>query len=235
MSRQKRCWGNCNDNIILFFVFLIRGRYICRQIKQPMKKIILILLPLLLCACITADAQKRSSREARNMGSCPRFYIGLSTGLENQSGLIGFNMDVPIKSFSLGAGFGLASWGYKSYLEARYYFNPCNRGWALGTGVTYNTGLTNFTTLLPTTTGDQDVTLNLHPKTNVFLAGYRFWNLGKRGNRFYLELGYSLRLDENNYTVVSNHKLTSDGDAVMTLLAPGGLIFGLGFSFGLGK
>ena len=105
----------------------------------------------------------------------------------------------------------------------------------MGTGVTYNTGLANFSTSLPTTTGDQTVRLDLEPKVNVFVAGYRFWNLGRNGHRIWLQVGYSLRLDEDNYTILSGHTLTSGGDQAMTILAPGGLMVGVGFSFGVVK
>ncbi|HEY1032038.1 MAG TPA: hypothetical protein VGD89_09705 [Flavipsychrobacter sp.] len=177
-------------------------------------------------------AQEKTSKS----GSCPKLYIGVSTGLENPAGLLGFNIDVPVtQQFSLGAGGGISSWGYKAYGEGRFYFDKCNRGWALGTGVTYNTGLSNFSTSLPTTVGDQTVRLDLEPKVNVFVAGYRFWNLGRNGHRIWLQVGYSLRLDEDNYTILSGHTLTADGDQVMTILAPGGLMVGVGFSFGVVK
>ncbi len=50
--------------------------------------------------------------KAQNMVSpkpslhCRPVYMGLSTGLENQSGMIGFNIDVPVaRPISLGGGF----------------------------------------------------------------------------------------------------------------------------------
>lgn len=198
-----------------------------------MKRLIVLSLSLLLLAA-TADAQNRGSR-GRKSETCPKLYIGISTGIENPSGLMGFNMDVPVKNLSLGAGTGFSSWGYKSYFEARYYFKPCNRGWAVGTGVTYNTRSQNYTINLPTTLGDQDVSMILNHKTNVYIAGYRFWNLGKGGGRFYLGLGYSFRLDENNYSITSGHVLTNDGKTVMRILAPGGLMIAAGLSFGILK
>ncbi|MBN9485023.1 MAG: hypothetical protein BGO70_05120 [Bacteroidetes bacterium 43-93] len=191
----------------------------------------------LLLATLFSTQYKASARYGRNDYSCPKLYIGISTGIENPSGLIGFNVDVPVtQNFSLGAGVGLSSWGYKAYGEGRFYFGECNRGWALGTGVTYNTGLTNFTTTLPTTAGDQDVALDLNPRTNVFLAGYRFWNLGHNGHRIYLALGYSIRLDEDNYSIRNPYvQLTSDGQQAMKILAPGGFMLGFGFSWGVAR
>jgi hypothetical protein len=206
----------------------------CSVIFAPkykfMRRISLILLALIMIG------QVSSARGYKSEPACPKVYLGVSTGLENPAGLVGFNMDVPVTGqFSLGAGLGLSTWGYKTYGEARFYFNPCNRGWAIGTGISYNTGLKDFTTKLPTTAGDRDVLLDLNPTTNAFVSGYRFWDLGRRGNRFYLQVGYSIRLTEDYYKNKSAYTLTNDGTSVLQILAPGGLMCAVGFSFGLGK
>lgn len=168
--------------------------------------------------------------------SCKKFYLGISTGINNQSGLVGVNFDIPVTSqFSLGTGLGLSSWGLKTYAEGRFYFRECNRGWALGAGITYNTGLENISTDLPTTTGTKSVLMDWEPSTNAMLSGYHFFNLGRGGHRFYLQLGYSYRLDDNIYTIKSPDILTADGKTAMDIVKPGGVIFAFGFSFGLGR
>jgi len=179
-----------------------------------------------------------SSKAARNIGpgSCPKVYLGVSSGLENPGGLVGFQVDVPVTEWlSLGGGGGLSSWGAKVYGEARFYFSPCNRGWAIGTGISHNTGISNFNTTLSTNYGDQDVNLTLKPVTNFFISAYRFWNLGHSGHRFYLQAGYSFRLSDDYYTLNSqNVYLNATGRQEMQILAPGGLMVAVGFSFGLG-
>lgn len=196
------------------------------------KKILLATLVIVSCS-FAAKAQQHYS----SSNSCPKVYLGLSTGINNQTGLIGLNLDVPVTEYlSLGSGVGISSWGYKTYFEGRFYFkNDCNRGWAIGTGVTYNTGLEDFTTLMSTTTGEEDVTFDLNPTTNVFVSGYRFFNLGRGGSRFFLQLGYSINISNNNYTILSYHQLDDVGRTTMRLLTPGGIIIGCGFSFGIGK
>lgn len=168
--------------------------------------------------------------------SCPKFYVGISTGLNNQSGLLGPNFDIPItKWFSFGLGAGRSSWGFKGYSEGRFYLGDCNRKFALGAGMTYNTGIKNFTTALPTTDGTTDVKLVFEPSLNASFSAYYFFNLGRDGNhRFYLQAGYSYPLDDMVYQVKSKHTLTDEGKAVMQILSPGGVIFALGFSFGFG-
>lgn len=184
---------------------------------------------------IAAFATNVSARNAYNSGSCPKFYLGISSGLNNHSGILGVNFDVPVTTqFSLGTGVGISSWGYKAYGEGRFYFKECNRGWALGAAFTYNTGLQNFVLEMPTTIGNVDVDMDLEPSPNVAVSAYHFFNLGRGGHRFYLQLGWSQSIVSNPYTITSGHTLTSDGETVMNLLSPGGLIFGFGFSFGLG-
>lgn len=194
-----------------------------------MYKKLLTLIIVLSAATAYANPYNTPSR-------CPKVYIGTSTGLNNHSGLLGFNIDVPVtEQFSLGTGAGISSWGYKGYFEGRFYFRECNRGWAIGTGATINTGLSSINLDLPTTVGDQSVTLELQPVPNIFFCGYHFFNLGRGGHRFYLQAGWSQRLIEDPYVVKSNHTLNSDGELVMQLLSPGGIIFGFGFSFGIGS
>ena len=166
--------------------------------------------------------------------SCPKFYIGLSTGIDNQSGFLGVNFDVPVTGhFSLGTGLGLGTWGFKTYGEGRFYFKECNRGWALGAGVTYATGLQDFVVEMPTTAGTNNVLMDLEPVVNATVSGYRFFSLGDR-HRFHLQLGWSQRFNSNPYTIKSGDVLTSDGNTAMNILAPGGLVFAFGFTFGLG-
>lgn len=190
------------------------------------------LIPALLCVLLYTSA----AGQYRNM-VCPKFYVGLSTGINNQSGLLGPNFDIPLaKRLSFGLGAGRSSWGWKMYSEARGYLGECNRQLAIGAGMSYNTGMSKFTTTLPTTTGDAQVDLIYKPSLNAFASVYYFFNIGHDwSHRFYLQAGYSYRLEDNLYTVNSKHTLTSEGDAVMQLLQPGGAIIALGFSFGFGE
>ncbi len=211
------------------------GTIYCAHYKlYMMKKIILVLAVFAIST--TGFAQQMTRQKNSTMVSCPKAYLGVSTGLENQAGLIGFIVDVPIVSqVSVGGGVGISSWGTKLYAEGRYYFKPCQRGWAIGAGVSHNTGLTNFTTDLPSNTGgNTSTTLDFEPVTNGFIAGYHFFNLGRRGHRFYLQAGYSFRFSDDNYKVLYGGPLSADARKVLDILQPGGLMLALGFSFGVG-
>ncbi|MBA3828532.1 MAG: hypothetical protein H0X33_06310 [Taibaiella sp.] len=164
--------------------------------------------------------------------SCPVFYLGASTGINNSAGLFGINADLPISAkVSIGAGVGASFWGNKTFLDATYYFRQCHRGWAVGAGVTRNSGMTDTRRKLHTTTGTETVTLDLKPKTNVFIAGYRFWSTGKRGNRIYLMLGWSAGVTNTKYVVRSGQQLTNDQRNRIDAFSPGGLVIGAGFNF----
>jgi len=167
---------------------------------------------------------------------CPKLYITTSSGINNNTGVIGFNFDVPVgPEISLDLGVGTGTWGTKLYAGGKYYLEPCHRGWAFGTGITYSSGLTNFHQNLETIYyNSEEVVLDLNPQTNILFAAYRYWNLGRRYNRVYLELGYSAALSGGDkYTEVAGNPLTNNSDKVMRLLAPGGLIIACGFSFGV--
>ena len=169
-----------------------------------------------------------------NRSSCPKIYLGPSLGINNTAGILGIAFDVPVTSqFSLGTGLGISSWGFKTYGEGRFYFRECNRGFAFGTGATYNTGIQNLSLDLTTTSGTQAVGINLEPTANLFLNAYHFFSMGSR-HRFYLQLGYSYALNDKPYSLIGGQTLDADGEQAMQILRPGGVSFGFGFSFGIG-
>lgn len=179
----------------------------------------------------------RGSRERVTDGACPRLYYGFSTGMNNAVGIFGPQFDVALdETFSLGTGFGISSWGYKLFAESRFYFGECNRGWALGAGVTYNTGIRDVVLEDQETLGGrQNIPVELHPQTNVMLSGYRFFNLGRRGrNRWHLQAGASIPTSRKKFTQLDGPPLAGTPTESLKRASPGGLILGIGFSFGAG-
>jgi hypothetical protein len=175
-----------------------------------------------------------ASSSPRKNDRCPKAFLGLSSGLNNANGILGFNLEVPVEEHvTLGAGIGVSTWGTKVYGEGRYYLNPSRYGWAFGVGVTHSTGVTDVKHKHHTINGDEDVTLNLDPQTNMFGAAYYFWRIGRGHNRFFLAGGYSVRFDSPSYIEVSGDPLTASADDHVKRLAPGGLMAAFGFSFGI--
>ncbi len=205
-----------------------------------MKQVTFALLALLFCTHSFAQDStekahyKKSKHESS--GRPPVLYITTSTGINNNTGLVGVGIDVPVgQKLLLGAGAGISSWGDKIYIGGKYFLRPGHTGWAFGGGVTHNTGLKNFTTSLETVYGNtEDVQLNLNAQTNVFLAAYRYWNIGrKRTNNFYLELGWSVPLTGDRFDQTGGDPISDNSTATMNLLSPGGIIAGAAFSFGV--
>lgn len=197
-----------------------------------MKKIILVIIGALLILIPKGYGKEHIDKKESN-NSCPVFYLGLSIGVNNSPGIIGINASLPInQKVSLGAGVGLSYWGTKAYGDVTYFFNPCHKSWAVGAGATRNSGVRDVHKTLHTVTGKQDVTLNLEPKTNVFFAGYKYWQVGKRGNNIFLMFGWSVPVTDTRYKVISGPMLTQDQKDRINAISPGGLILGGGFLFG---
>jgi len=180
--------------------------------------------------------EPRKRKEIKRPLRCPAIYIGTSSGINNNTGYIGGSIDFPIaKFFSVEGGIGTSTWGIKVSAMGKYYLSPCQRGWAFGVGVTHSTGLQNFEDKnLETVNGTEDVTLNLNPQTNICLAAFYYWNLGRRYNRFYLEAGWSVPLSTGNkFDQLTGDPLTNNSVNALNLISPGGLIIAAGFSFGV--
>lgn len=202
-----------------------------------MKRIIYALIAALSITSATAQIvdEPRFDAPVKKRSRCSKVYFDLSTGINNNGGLLGVGADFHVSTdFSVNAGVGLlSSWGYKAYLGGKCYLRPCHRGWALGGGGTYSTGIPSYVTKAPTISGqDEFVELKLLPQVNVFAAAYKYWNLGRNKNRMYLQLGISVPVTQEKFRQVSGSQITSDYAAVMRFIAPHGLIVGLGFCFG---
>ncbi len=206
------------------------------------KQFLLFLICLLSLSAFAQNSNNPPTKETGNKAKlvrpnkCPRVYLTLSSGMNNNNGFLGFSFDVPVEKWlSVEGGVGSSTWGTKLHLGGKYYLDPCNRGWAFGTGVTFNTGIQGFRNSMETVTGQtENVVLNLNPQTNLYLAAYRFWNLGRRYNRVFLEMGWSVPLNKSDYFDQTYGTPISDKSKFgINMISPGGLIAGVGFSFAI--
>lgn len=192
-----------------------------------------VLLSVLVCNGQT-DATGEGTQRVKK-SRCAKAFFDLSTGLNNNGGLLGLGADYHVtEDISINAGLGaITSWGYKFYLGTKFYFKPCHKGWAIGCGATYSTGIPSYTTKMETMQGGSElVELRLLPQTNVMASAYHHWRLGRNKNRMYLQLGWSIPVATEKFRQISGNALTVNSASVLKFLAPGGLIVGLGFSFG---
>ncbi len=208
-----------------------------------MKKIILFLsmalVSLNVFAQSTDGSERKPYKKEKNKatpGKCPSFFIALSTGWNNNTGIVGVNAEVPVSQhFSVDGGVGISTWGEKLYGGAKYFLKPCHFGWAFGSGITYSTGLKNFDDNLPTIDGSTEpVELQLNPQVNLMFAAYRYWALGRNKSRFYIELGYTVPLNgSNRFTQTAGTPIDDVSVETIKILSPGGIIVAVGFSFGV--
>ncbi len=200
-----------------------------------MRKIILLFaLAFSITQSFAQDNGSADGSERKVRSRCSKFYIDASTGINNNGGLISVGGDLHVSSdISINAGVGLSSWGNKLYIGGKGYLKPCHKGWAFGGGLTYSTGVSHYYTKLPTITGQEElVDLQLKPQANIFAAAYKYWRLGRKNNRIFLELGWSNPILTEKFKQLSGSPITSQSASVMKFISPHGPIIGFGFSFG---
>lgn len=166
-------------------------------------------------------------------GDYPKFYLGVGTGINSYTGLLGLSGNLRIKNtFFVQGGLGLGAWGYKSSIGLRYDMNY-EKGWSYGVGVSSNSGLRDFKTDLEVDSGNtQEVTMDLLKAYTLNLKASHNWKVGAK-NTFYLEFGTAIALQSTPWRITDGSTLSSTSEDVLALLSPGGFILGLGFTFGL--
>ncbi len=210
-----------------------------------MKKYLFVFIALILSISTQARqgdttlAYGNNVTKNRKPAKPPVCYLGLSTGINNAPGVFGLDFNIRLGNFvTLDAGVGPSTWGNKIYAGAKYYLKEAHRGWALGGGLTYNSGVESMKLRLNTIYGTRErVALSLKPKDNAFVAIYHYWTLGRKYNRFYVDLGKSVPLHPPHYHELYGDPLTDRASQDIKRLAPGnfmgGMMIGAGFSFGL--
>lgn len=168
-------------------------------------------------------------------------HLTISGGINSNTGLVGMQFEQKISEpFSIYAGAGLGTWGYKLSAGTRYYLGGAI-GSAFGFGIAHATGVEGvsgkFDVIENNQTVSKDITYDLKPISLLHVSWLRYWTMGKR-NRFNIELGYSLPLfssPESNYSVPSNVTLDKTSKDVLAFVQPGGITISLGFNFGLAQ
>jgi hypothetical protein len=230
-------------NIVVIIHKVLIGNPIFAVLKTSfMKRLVLSALATIFCMQVMAQAPAPENKEPRTEVNTKKHsrhaavYFNLSTGINNNAGMLGIGLEVPVvDQFSVEAGLGSGSWGRKYYFCTKYYLRPSLKGWAFGPGFSYCPGISKYTINLETVYSDSEpVDMHLDPQTNIFVGAYNNWRLGRRNNRIYLQLGYSVPLGPAKFYELYGDPITDNSRNTMKLLSPGGLIVAFAFSFGAG-
>ncbi|MBK7211784.1 MAG: hypothetical protein IPH88_00500 [Bacteroidales bacterium] len=189
-----------------------------------------LLILLLLMTLIRVQAQTEGNWQ--QSVKLPQFYLGMQTGVESFTGLFGVTADFRVSNnFFVHAGAGIGSWGSKLSVGIR---NEKKYESSIGYGIYLSraSGLKNFTTELETTAGTKNVNMDLLSGMTINPEVSYKWVM-KKGNRFFIEVGYAVPLQSNPWKILDGSVLTTTSTQVMKILSPGGFSAGMGFQFAL--
>lgn len=190
-----------------------------------MKTIILILF-CTIASCLIANAQ-----------SPRKVYLGVGTGLNYPTGIIGANAEFQFaRGASIYGAFGLGSWGGKAGGGFRFYPSYPDK-FAFSLSYSYASGINDVDLDMEDEyvvggSGISSVNFKLRPASTVNVSILKHWLVGPgRKNRIGIEAGYAIPLSTDRFE--SAEQLTADGKTFMNILQPGGFLLGTAFSFGL--
>jgi len=192
-----------------------------------MKTFFLIIVTVL----ISVDASAQTNTFQANTPT-PGFYLGMGTGLESFSGLFGVTGDFRVhNTIFLKAGAGIGSWGGKLSAGLRFETKLSN---SIGYGIYLcrATGLKEFTYALETTSGTQDVKLELMPGFTLNPTISYKWLIHNL-HRFFIEAGYAIPLQTDPWKVTDGSDLTESAKDFIRILQPGGFSLGVEIQFAL--
>ena len=199
-----------------------------------MKRILLLIVVVFCVSQSHAQQKENNPFILQEVPYYPSSYLGLSTGINNMVGLLGVQLKLVVSpKLLLGFGAGIGSWGYK--LTGNLELQPKGvYGIFFKGGYMHATGLEEVELEMETTGNrNQKLWFELKPVGNLFFSVGNAWKLGKK-NRFYIEGGYAIPLvTDDYYEIFGGEKLSDDGELVMQMMRPGGLIIALGFDFGI--
>jgi hypothetical protein len=166
--------------------------------------------------------------------SFPAFMLGAATGMNSYSGLLGIVVKLNFfDRVALEGALGIGSWGKKFSVGIIYQKTAGSMYFGLGysalpgvAGLKLNLELANKNMQEITVDFLQASTLNVKMGSN--------WKVGRK-HLFYIEYGYAIPLQPHPWVIKNGYALSKTSIAELHLIQPGGLLFGLGFLFGLGK
>ena len=133
------------------------------------------------------------------------------------------------------AGLGTGTWGNKMYVGAKYYLSPCQHGFAFGLGLAYCPGVPHDKHDLETIYGTTvPIEYNKNPQTVLQLMAYKYWYIGKKYNRLYIEAGWSTSITSGDkITQLTGPPISNKTRDGLNSGIENGPILAAGISFGI--
>jgi len=160
-------------------------------------------------------------------------YYGAGFGL-NDYGL-GVGVEKPLSGLlALYGNAGWGGWGMRYGGGLTFYPHTMDNKTGLSIGYSYAAGIDNRTMKLSTTSnlGEEALRVNFKALSTVNILVSRNYKVGQQ-SKVVWSVGYAFSLSNDNYSL-NNSELQLDEDAErrISLLEPGGFIFGMRFMFG---
>ncbi len=162
----------------------------------------------------------------------PKFSLGLGSGVNSYTSALGISGNVKlVDRFFLQGGLGIGGWGKKYSIGLRYDMRKGN-GWSYGLGYSECMGLNSFNLTINENSVVTKQTLRLHETGCINIKASYNWMISK-SNLLYLDLGYAFPMKNDPWTLKSGPSLSETAITTLNLLAPGGMILGIGITLGL--
>ncbi len=174
------------------------------------------------------DAQINEIQKSKSL------FLGVGLGINDYG--FGGVLELPVaEKLALFGNIGLGGWGYKIGGGIGFYPSKVPYKSSVSIGYAFASGFDEFETELNVEPNNQSekVMLRLNHIGTVNLVYSYNIHLGK-SSKFVVSAGYAIPLTDNTYDLKSpGVVLTETSKQVIDIMAPGGLILGIRFMFGI--
>jgi hypothetical protein len=179
---------------------------------------------------------KSANKKRREELACRRNYFGISSGINNPSGLAGIMVTRGIDyKNSITGGLGIGVWGVKTNLLYRRVLKGCTQqGTELYGGFSRSSSTRGSISIEATDSNNElrTYTVDLN-EAYTFDFGVIFnLRLGRAGRAEFFIGGEASLSDEPYTNTTKNYKLSREAKTILNIMKPGGLTLGLTLSFG---
>lgn len=199
-----------------------------------MKKLLLLFILLGFCfSNVYAQHQEISENRTEKNEDLKNVYLGLGTGINNVNAIIGLSLNIRVYDrFFLRGGAGLGAWGTKLTGGLRYDMGY-DKGWFFSGTFSSCSGVSGLKLNMELANGNtQEIEIDYLRANVLNLTVGHNWKIG-RSNTFYMEFGYAVPLSSEPWLINDNVVISDVSKYALKFTQPGGLIIGLGLTFGL--